>query len=88
VTEQEQVTPEAETPEPVEETVEAVEAAPKPKRAPRKPKIKTVPEEPAEFCDNHPDKPAVLSTTRGGKIRRQRFCDKCLAKLPFRYADG
>lgn len=105
------MTPEAETPEPVEATVaaapdetlidqferehpeemavaRATHTPPKGTPRKRKPKTKAVPEAPAEFCDNHPDKPAVFSSTRGGKIRLQRFCAKCQAKLPLRYSDG
>jgi hypothetical protein len=79
--EQEQETPEA--------TVEPVEASePKPK-APRKtsPKPKTVPD-PRGKCDSHPTVDAVAYTSRNGAIRTQRFCAKCVRRLPDGYLGG
>jgi hypothetical protein len=77
VTDQEQETQEA-----TEEPVEASEPKPTPPKRAAKPKA--VP----EYCDNHPDKRAKVTTTRGGAVRTQRFCVKCAAKLPANYARG
>jgi hypothetical protein len=78
------VTDQEQEPETAEETaVEAEVSEPKtPTKRAAKPKA--VP----EYCDNHPDKRAKVTTTRGGAIRTQRFCEKCAAKLPADYARG
>jgi FKBP-type peptidyl-prolyl cis-trans isomerase len=77
------VTDQEQEPETAEETAEAEVSEPKtPTKRAAKPKA--VP----EYCDNHPDKRAKVTTTRGGAVRTQRFCVKCAAKLPADYARG